>query len=116
MAAQYADGSVRYYAVPPLFVAPRPTASPPCCALRSRSWQDPCWCRSRAHGSGVATAIEALSGSAGERADDGERLTAHAFLPPAAEPALAHLHGLERALAELATPLRMPSGSPLVGA
>ncbi|MFF7451647.1 MULTISPECIES: FUSC family protein [unclassified Streptomyces] len=36
--------------------------------------------------------------------------------PPASEPALAHLHGLERALAELATPLRSPSGSPLVGA
>ncbi|MGW0333417.1 FUSC family protein [Streptomyces sp. NPDC003011] len=31
-------------------------------------------------------------------------------------PALAHLHGLERALAELATPLRASSGSPLVGA
>ncbi|MFD3502893.1 FUSC family protein [Streptomyces sp. NPDC058678] len=36
--------------------------------------------------------------------------------PPAADPALAHLHGLERALAELAAPLRRPSGSPLVGA
>ncbi|WP_055595499.1 FUSC family protein [Streptomyces hirsutus] len=37
--------------------------------------------------------------------------------PPAAtEPALAHLHGLERALAELAAPLRAPSGSPLAGA
>ncbi|MEU6377114.1 FUSC family protein [Streptomyces sp. NPDC046909] len=36
--------------------------------------------------------------------------------PPAGEPALAHLHGLERALAELATPLRKPSGSRLVGA
>ena len=35
---------------------------------------------------------------------------------PAHAPALAHLHGLERALAELATPLRAPSGSPLVGA
>jgi uncharacterized membrane protein YccC len=32
------------------------------------------------------------------------------------EPALAHLHGLERALAELARPLRTPPGSPLVGA
>ncbi|WP_232028380.1 FUSC family protein [Streptomyces lincolnensis] len=31
-------------------------------------------------------------------------------------PALAHLHGLEHALAELASPLRAPSGSPLVGA
>ncbi|MEU2929117.1 FUSC family protein [Streptomyces sp. NPDC007251] len=33
-----------------------------------------------------------------------------------AEPALAHLHGLERALADLAEPLRAPTGSPLVGA
>ncbi|MEU8967932.1 FUSC family protein [Streptomyces monashensis] len=31
-------------------------------------------------------------------------------------PALAHLHGLERALADLAEPLRAPSGSRLVGA
>jgi len=36
--------------------------------------------------------------------------------PLAEEPALAHLHGLERALAELAAPLRSPTGSPLVGA
>ncbi|MFJ3309850.1 FUSC family protein [Streptomyces sp. NPDC086549] len=35
---------------------------------------------------------------------------------PPVEPALAHLHGLERALADLAEPLRSPSGSPLVGA
>ncbi|MFF8864206.1 MULTISPECIES: FUSC family protein [unclassified Streptomyces] len=35
---------------------------------------------------------------------------------PPAEPALAHLHGLERALADLAEPLRTPSGSRLVGA
>ena len=35
---------------------------------------------------------------------------------PASPPALVHLHGLERALAELATPLRASSGSPLVGA
>ncbi|MFJ3640692.1 FUSC family protein [Streptomyces sp. NPDC090108] len=32
------------------------------------------------------------------------------------EPALAHLHGLERALADLAEPLRVPSGPVLVGA
>ncbi|MFI5673789.1 FUSC family protein [Streptomyces cellulosae] len=42
-----------------------------------------------------------------------ENVPTHA---PAPAPALAHLHGLERALAELATPLRAPSGSPLVGA
>ncbi|MEU3986356.1 FUSC family protein [Streptomyces sp. NPDC026672] len=47
---------------------------------------------------------------------------AHGFAGPASEPrsplepALAHLHGLERALVELAEPLRAPSGSPLVGA
>ncbi|MFB7506801.1 FUSC family protein [Streptomyces broussonetiae] len=35
---------------------------------------------------------------------------------PPAEPALAHLHGLEHALADLAEPLRAPSGSRLVGA
>ncbi|MGW2962631.1 FUSC family protein [Streptomyces sp. NPDC001220] len=44
--------------------------------------------------------------------------SAHSTGPaePPTEPALAHLHGLERALAELAEPLRAPSGSPLVGA
>ncbi|PAZ15583.1 hypothetical protein CLM62_12350 [Streptomyces sp. SA15] len=57
----------------------------------------------------VETAVEALTGGTRENA------TPLAPLPPAAEPALAHLHGLERALAELATPLRAPSGSPLVG-
>jgi len=57
----------------------------------------------------VEAAVEALTG--GDRA----HVTAAAEAP-ATEPALAHLHGLERALAELATPLRTPSGSPLVGA
>ncbi|MEU3840103.1 FUSC family protein [Streptomyces sp. NPDC028635] len=58
----------------------------------------------------VQAAVEALTeGETRELA-----VSAH---PPATEPAaLAHLHGLERALAELATPLRAPSGSPLVGA
>ncbi|MET9773280.1 FUSC family protein [Streptomyces sp. NPDC006367] len=56
----------------------------------------------------VETAVEALTG--------GGAVPAHPQRPPAAEPALAHLHGLERALAELAAPLRGPSGSPLVGA
>ncbi|MGW2182164.1 FUSC family protein [Streptomyces sp. NPDC001732] len=36
--------------------------------------------------------------------------------PAAAGPALAHLHGLERALAELAAPLRSDPRAPLVGA
>ncbi|CCK32181.1 integral membrane protein [Streptomyces davaonensis JCM 4913] len=58
----------------------------------------------------VESAVEALTG-------DGADEPARPATPPAAtEPALAHLHGLERALAELATPLRTPSGSPLVGA
>ncbi|MFF9206057.1 FUSC family protein [Streptomyces sp. NPDC014986] len=55
----------------------------------------------------VEVAVEALT--------DGRDLAVEAA-PAATEPALAHLHGLERALAELAVPLRAPSGSPLVGA
>ncbi|MFC8519335.1 FUSC family protein [Streptomyces sp. NPDC057257] len=57
----------------------------------------------------VEAAVEALTG-------DGDSRVAPIAVSPATEPALAHLHGLERALAELATPLRTPSGSPLVGA
>ncbi|GCB51856.1 FUSC family protein [Streptomyces sp. NL15-2K] len=59
----------------------------------------------------VETAVEALTGGTRENATP-----LLAPQPHAAEPALAHLHGLERALAELATPLRASSGSPLVGA
>jgi hypothetical protein len=59
----------------------------------------------------VQAAVEALTGGPAER-----EIAGLAPQPPAAEPALAHLHGLERALAELATPLKSPSGSPLVGA
>ncbi|MFG2515319.1 FUSC family protein [Streptomyces sp. NPDC048584] len=55
----------------------------------------------------VETAVEALTGG---------RDIAVRTSPAGTEPALAHLHGLERALAELAAPLRAPSGSPLVGA
>ncbi|NNN37671.1 FUSC family protein, partial [Streptomyces sp. S3(2020)] len=55
----------------------------------------------------VEAAVEALTGGGSVAVTD---------QPLAVEPALAHLHGLERALAELATPLRTPSGSPLVGA
>ncbi|MFF4800645.1 FUSC family protein [Streptomyces sp. NPDC001351] len=58
----------------------------------------------------VEAAVEALTNG------DRDHVTAAALESPATEPALAHLHGLERALAELATPLRTPSGSPLVGA
>jgi hypothetical protein len=56
----------------------------------------------------VVTAVEALT-------TGGSEPLRHPAEPPA-EPALAHLHGLERALADLAEPLRAPSGSPLVGA
>jgi hypothetical protein len=56
----------------------------------------------------VETAVEALTG--------GGSVTVQPGHTSVTEPALAHLHGLERALAELAAPLRAPSGSPLVGA
>ncbi|MER5790638.1 FUSC family protein [Streptomyces sp. NPDC001980] len=55
----------------------------------------------------VEAAVEALTRGS-------EHITAPT--EPPVEPALAHLHGLERALSELAEPLRTPSGSPLVGA
>nr|WBO76365.1 FUSC family protein [Streptomyces sp. SBE_14.2] len=58
----------------------------------------------------VEAAVEALTGNT---PDEPAAPSTHTT---ATEPALAHLHGLERALAELATPLRTPSGSPLVGA
>ncbi|MGW0882808.1 FUSC family protein [Streptomyces sp. NPDC002671] len=54
----------------------------------------------------VEAAVEALT--------QGRHVT---FVPePPAEPALAHLYGVERALADLAEPLRAPTGSRLVGA
>ncbi|MBD0421271.1 FUSC family protein [Streptomyces sp. TRM S81-3] len=56
----------------------------------------------------VEAAVEALTG--------GGAVPAHPDRPLATEPALAHLHGVERALAELAAPLRSPSRPPLVGA
>ncbi|MEU6887420.1 FUSC family protein [Streptomyces viridosporus] len=55
----------------------------------------------------VEVAVEALTGG---------RDVAVRTAAAGTEPALAHLHGLERALAELAAPLRASSGSPLVGA
>ncbi|MFD5540595.1 FUSC family protein, partial [Streptomyces sp. NPDC127079] len=55
----------------------------------------------------VEAAVEALTRGS-------EHITAPA--EPPTEPALAHLHGLERALVDLAEPLRTPPGSPLVGA
>ncbi|MDJ1137246.1 FUSC family protein [Streptomyces iconiensis] len=62
----------------------------------------------------VETAVEALTTKEGTRA----RTAHHAPLPQGAtaEPALAHLHGLEKALAELAEPLRSPTRTPLIGA
>ncbi|MER7486276.1 FUSC family protein [Streptomyces sp. NPDC126497] len=54
----------------------------------------------------VETAVEALT--------DGRDIAVRTS-PAGTGPALAHLHGLERALAELAAPLRTPSGSPLTG-
>lgn len=57
----------------------------------------------------VQAAVEALTDGETAAAGPGER-------PPATDPALAHLHDLEHALAELARPLRTPPGSPLVGA
>ncbi|MGW2742254.1 FUSC family protein [Streptomyces sp. NPDC001450] len=56
----------------------------------------------------VESAVEALTTGGSDRVDRPAEAPA--------EPALAHLHGLERALADLAEPLRAPSGSPLVGA
>ncbi|MGW3204777.1 FUSC family protein [Streptomyces sp. NPDC001135] len=56
----------------------------------------------------VEAAVEALTAGRPEPVH-------HAAEPPS-EPALAHLHGLERALADLAEPLREPSGSRLAGA
>ncbi|MFG3100856.1 FUSC family protein [Streptomyces sp. NPDC048182] len=56
----------------------------------------------------VEAAVEALTG--------GGAVPARAEGPHAVEGALAHLHELERALADLATPLGAPSRSRLVGA
>ncbi|WP_405702389.1 FUSC family protein [Streptomyces sp. NBC_01383] len=62
----------------------------------------------------VESAVEALTApERPARTPIAVGLPAHAA---AAEPALAHLHGLERALAELATPLHSPPRSPLVAA
>ncbi|MDQ0989300.1 FUSC family protein [Streptomyces sp. V3I7] len=56
----------------------------------------------------VEAAVEALTEGGSEH------ITAPA--EPPAEPVLAHLHGLERALADLAEPLRTPAAAPRVGA
>ncbi|MFJ6705152.1 MULTISPECIES: FUSC family protein [unclassified Streptomyces] len=55
----------------------------------------------------VEAAVEALTRGSAHTAGPAEQPT---------EPALAHLHGVERALADLAEPLLAPSRSPLIGA
>ncbi len=62
----------------------------------------------------VEASVEALTAPRREarRAD----VAAAAPTADAPGPALAHLHGLERALAELAAPLHSPPRAPLIGA
>ncbi|MFJ5773902.1 FUSC family protein [Streptomyces sp. NPDC093094] len=64
----------------------------------------------------VQSSVEALTDSPAGRGRATKAVVLPAPRPAVTEPALAHLHGLELALAELAAPLRAPSGSPLVGA
>ncbi|MEU3252653.1 FUSC family protein [Streptomyces sp. NPDC006997] len=64
----------------------------------------------------VQSAVEALVVADGDRAAGPAPAVAAHPVADTSPPALTHLHGLERALTELATPLRTPSGSPLVGA
>ncbi|MGW0081074.1 FUSC family protein [Streptomyces sp. NPDC003393] len=61
----------------------------------------------------VEAAVEALTGDTGRITATPAADTAR---PSVEAGALAHLHGLERALTDLAAPLRAPSGSLLVGA
>lgn len=62
----------------------------------------------------VEAAVEALTTP--RRTDDAAAVTVSVPHPPVAEPALLHLHGLERALAELSAPLRSFPRAPLVDA
>lgn len=62
----------------------------------------------------VEAAVEALTTPGKGRATTGATTAAPEHLVP--EPALTHLHGLEKALAELAAPLRSTRPSPLAGA
>ncbi|MEW1930211.1 FUSC family protein [Streptomyces sp. NPDC088360] len=61
----------------------------------------------------VEAAVEALTAP---EAGHGPAADAIALPHPATEPVLAHLHGLEKALVELAVPLRSPTRTPLIGA
>ncbi|MFI0902898.1 FUSC family protein [Streptomyces sioyaensis] len=62
----------------------------------------------------VEAAVEALTTP--RLRGDAAAATVSVAHPPVAEPALMHLHGLERALAELSAPLRSSPRSPLVDA
>lgn len=62
----------------------------------------------------VEAAVEALTTP--QRPGDAATVTVSVPHPPVAEPALMHLHGLERALAELSAPLRSSPRAPLVDA
>ncbi|MGW6943116.1 FUSC family protein [Streptomyces xanthophaeus] len=64
----------------------------------------------------VEAAVEALTAGERELEAAGAASRAHTRTVTATEPALVHLHGLERALAELATPLHSDPRSPLVRA
>ncbi|MCG7529432.1 FUSC family protein, partial [Streptomyces sp. OfavH-34-F] len=61
----------------------------------------------------VESAVEALTAPERPARATPATLPAH---PAGTEPALAHLHSLERALTELAAPLHSPPGAPLVTA
>ncbi|MFK4149974.1 FUSC family protein [Streptomyces sp. NPDC004065] len=67
----------------------------------------------------VEAAVEALTTGGPEQAPTAAapgQGTSGTVRPAPAPVALTHVHGLEHALAELAAPLRAPSGSPLAGA
>ncbi|MEV6576129.1 FUSC family protein [Streptomyces sp. NPDC051577] len=64
----------------------------------------------------VETAVEALISPGALPGDDGRAVAGAIPEQRAAEPALAHLHGLERLLTQLDAPLRTPARGPLVSA
>lgn len=86
------------------------------CALESRGLADVAADPEASHDARLAAACWRVQAAVEALTDGGSTAAAPVERPSAAEPALAHLHGLEHALAELAQPLRTPSGSPLVGA
>ncbi|WP_367039447.1 FUSC family protein [Streptomyces sp. Je 1-332] len=62
----------------------------------------------------VEAAVEALTAPEAARGPAADAVTLPH--PSSVEPVLAHLHGLEKALVELAEPLRSPTRTPLIGA